>query len=71
MQEYFDQFNASWERDLLTWTPKLQNGHLELPTAPGLGADLNMDVVHEHPYTGTDMNLWDDQWHLRRDKINQ
>ena len=68
MQEYFDQFNVGWEKDLLTWRPRLENGHLTLPTAPGLGADLNLDVVLAHPYAGTDVMLWDEEWHLRRDQ---
>ena len=52
IQEHFDAFNEPWTRELVTWTPKLnpQNGHLSLPTAPGLGIDLNLDVVKQHPY---------------------
>jgi galactonate dehydratase len=52
IQEYFDVFNAPWTRDLVTWTPTInsENGHLSFPTAPGLGIDLNLDVVKDHPY---------------------
>jgi galactonate dehydratase len=69
IQEYFDQFNVGWEKDLLTWTPHLTDGYLPIPTGPGLGADLNMDVVlahpaHEHP----DFNMWQEGWHFRRDE---
>ena len=67
MQEYFDQFNEPWEKDLLTWTPKLINGYLEIPTAPGLGADLNLEEVKRHPYHETgDMLLYEPDWHFRR-----
>ena len=67
MQEYFDQFNEPWEKELLTWTPKLVNGHLEIPTAPGLGADLNLEEVKRHPYHETgDMLLYEPDWHFRR-----
>ncbi len=36
----------------MTWHPTIdpRNGHLSLPDAPGLGLDLNLDVVREHPY---------------------
>jgi galactonate dehydratase len=69
MQEYFDQFNVGWERDLLTWNPHLADGCLDLPTAPGLGADLNLEVVKAHPYHETgDMSLWDQDWHYRRER---
>ncbi len=52
IQEHFDPFNEQWTRQLVTWTPDLdpKTGHLSLPTAPGLGLDLNMDVVRDHPY---------------------
>ncbi|HEX4489492.1 MAG TPA: mandelate racemase/muconate lactonizing enzyme family protein [Terriglobales bacterium] len=52
IQEHFDPFNDPWTRDLVTWGPKidLETGHLPIPTAPGLGLDLNLDVVREHPY---------------------
>ncbi len=50
--EHFDPFNEPWTRDLVTWAPtiNLENGHLNIPTAPGLGVDLNLDVVKAHPY---------------------
>src|SRR5580698_591221 len=52
IQENFDFFNEEWTRDLVTWTPSLDaaTGHFSLPTAPGLGLALNMDVVEKHPY---------------------
>ncbi len=52
IQEHFDPFNAPWAQDLVTWHPTInpRNGHLSLPEAPGLGLDLNLDVVREHPY---------------------
>jgi galactonate dehydratase len=55
IQEHFDAFNDPWTKDLVTWTPKLdsQNGYLSLPTGPGLGIDLNLEVVKQHPYDPT------------------
>jgi galactonate dehydratase len=52
IQEHFDPFNEPWTRELVTWTPPLdaETGHLAIPTAPGLGLDLEMDVVRAHPY---------------------
>ncbi len=67
MQEYFDQFNVAWERQLLTWNPDFEKGHLEISQRPGLGADLNMEVIEAHPYhPGGDMSLWDEDWQFRR-----
>ncbi len=52
IQEHFDAFNDPWTRDLVTWAPTINpdNGHLSLPQAPGLGIDLNIDVIKAHPY---------------------
>ncbi len=52
IQEHFDPFNEPWTRDLVTWAPAIdaETGHLPIPTAPGLGLDLNMDVLRAHPY---------------------
>jgi len=52
IQEYFDVFNEPYTRDMVTWTPQLnpENGHLSLPEGPGLGVDLRMEVIREHPY---------------------
>jgi galactonate dehydratase len=53
IQEHFDAFNEPWTKDLVTWTPTLnpKDGHLSLPAGPGLGLDLNLDVVKQHPYS--------------------
>jgi galactonate dehydratase len=67
IQEHFDLFNEPWEKDLLTWTPKLVDGYLEIPTAPGLGAELNLEEVKRHPYQETArMSLFEPDWHFRR-----
>ncbi len=52
IQEHFDAFNEPWTRQLVTWAPQVdpETGHLPIPTAPGLGVDLNLDVIREHPY---------------------
>jgi galactonate dehydratase len=52
IQENFDYFNDPWTRDLVTWTPALDpaTGHFSLPSAPGLGLKLNLEVAHAHPY---------------------
>jgi galactonate dehydratase len=52
IQEHFDAFNEPWTHDLVTWRPTVnpENGHLSLPTAPGLGIDLNVEVAKQHPY---------------------
>lgn len=66
IQEYFDEFNESWQGSLLTQNLRFEDGYLHLPGGPGLGADLNLDAVRAHPWTGrVDMNLFQADWHRR------
>lgn len=37
-------------RDICTAPFEVKNGFVELPTAPGLGIDIDMDKLAEHPY---------------------
>jgi galactonate dehydratase len=52
IQEHFDPFNEPWTKELVTWTPAINpsNGHLSLPSGPGLGIDINLDIAEQHPY---------------------
>ncbi len=67
IQEYFDIYNVEWEKELVTWQPTLdRDGCLDIPTAPGLGCDLDLKVVKAHPYhEGNYLPLFKDAWNLR------
>jgi len=68
IQEHFDPFNAEWTEDLVTWHPAInpENGHLSLPKAPGLGLDLNVGVVKQHPYdVKAFLNINEEGWEQR------
>ncbi|MFN8633405.1 MAG: mandelate racemase/muconate lactonizing enzyme family protein [Chloroflexota bacterium] len=41
-----------WYHDLVTVTPKIENGHLKLGSGPGWGTEVNEDVVRAHPARG-------------------
>jgi len=67
LQETFEDFNEPWERELLTWFPAIRDGQFELPSSPGLGADLNLDEVRRHPYhENPDITLFEHDWQFRR-----
>jgi galactonate dehydratase len=71
IQEHFDPFNEDWTADLVSWTPRLdpQTGHLELPQVPGLGLELNLDVVAAHPYDPRAfLDVHDEGWEQRLGK---
>jgi galactonate dehydratase len=71
IQEHFDPFNEDWTADLVSWTPRLdpQTGHVELPQVPGLGLELNLDVVAAHPYDPRAfLDVHDEGWEQRLGK---
>jgi galactonate dehydratase len=41
--------DVPWKDDLVTQPPRIESGHLVLPTTPGWGADVNEDAVRRHP----------------------
>ena len=68
VQEHFDPFNEPWARHLVTWAPDLDpaTGELSLPDAPGLGVDLDLEVVLDHPYDpGAYLDITAADWEQR------
>ncbi len=45
-----DVDDVPWREELTTSTPQIQDGTLAIPAGPGWGADVNEDVLHEHPW---------------------
>ncbi len=41
--------DVPWKDDLVTAVPRIENGELVLPAAPGWGADVNEEAVRAHP----------------------
>ncbi len=50
LHEFFDEFNAEWEGNLLTHHLTRHEGYITPPEAPGLGAELNIEEILRHPY---------------------
>jgi galactonate dehydratase len=69
IQEHFNDFADSWVKQSAPGTPEVVDGYFSLPTAPGLGVELNESVFLEHPKIESHFNLFKDGWH-RRDKRN-
>ena len=46
--EYFVNFEP-WGREAATPAFEVEDSHMALPTAPGLGIDLDQDVLRAHP----------------------
>jgi galactonate dehydratase len=66
IQETFEDFSASWLKDAVRGVPEVKDGYFQLPDKPGLGIQLNEDVIREHPPGPGFFNLWDPQWHKRQ-----
>ena len=41
--------DVPWKDDILTWSPSFKNGCLQAPSGPGWGAQLNEEIIAEHP----------------------
>jgi galactonate dehydratase len=45
-----DVDDVPWREELTTAVPEIRDGALTIPTVPGWGADVNEDVLREHPW---------------------
>ena len=50
IQECFDDFLEPWVSDVLSGFHRVEDGHLTMPTAPGIGVTLNEEEAKKHPY---------------------
>jgi galactonate dehydratase len=50
IQECFDDFLEPWVGDVLQGFHRVEDGHLSMPTAPGIGVTLNEDEAKKYPY---------------------
>jgi galactonate dehydratase len=56
IQEGIERWQG-FHADLLVKPIQWQDGYLLPPTEPGLGVELNEEVIRQHPYTGTRLHL--------------
>ena len=70
IQEIFQTYDVEWVNDLLVDPITVEDGYVEIPQRPGLGIELDMDVVEEHAYEGAEdqvhtINLFEKGWETR------
>ena len=41
--------DVPWKDDILSWSPSFKNGCLQAPSGPGWGAQLNEEIIAQHP----------------------
>ena len=68
IQEFFDPFNAPWAQSLVDWAPQLDSdGCLPIPTRPGIGLELDLEVAASRPYDENNfLQIFQDSWERRR-----
>lgn len=65
IQEYFNDFADPPVKAAADGVPEVVDGYFSLPEKPGLGIDINEDVIAEFPQRETDFNLFESDWHRR------
>ncbi|HIE51510.1 MAG TPA: hypothetical protein EYP85_07095 [Armatimonadetes bacterium] len=60
LQEHFNDFTETWVKEAATGPgyPEVVDGYFPLPGGPGLGVELNEDLIREHPFREISFNLW-------------
>jgi len=66
VQEIFDDFVEPWVKEAVPGVPEVIDGYVQVPTGPGLGIDLNEDLISEHPYKEGFFNLFGNDWQKRQ-----
>jgi galactonate dehydratase len=72
IHEIFDEFNEPWERDIVINPVEVVDGYIDIPAAPGLGIDLNLEEVLRHPYgQGNHILLFASGWERREAQVGR
>jgi galactonate dehydratase len=66
IQEHFNDFAEAYVKEAAPGNPEVVAGFFALPDGPGLGVELDEDVVAEHPRREIHFDLFRDDWHLRQ-----
>jgi galactonate dehydratase len=65
IQEYFNDFADPWVRETAPGLSKVTDGYFELPEGPGLGVELDEEVIEAHPKQNVHFNLFAEGWERR------
>jgi galactonate dehydratase len=65
IQEHFNDFADEEVKQAAPGVPEVVEGHFGLPTAPGLGVELDVDFIAERPSRGAHFDLYAEDWHFR------
>ena len=66
IQEYFNDFAEAHVKQAATGLPEVIDGYFALPQGPGLGLEINEEMIAAHPRKEFHFNLFADDWHKRK-----
>ncbi len=69
IQEHFNDFAEDWVKAAAPGNPEVIDGYFALPQGPGLGVQLNEDILSEHPRGRIFFNLFAENWHRRQAQL--
>jgi len=52
------EWDVPWRSEVVTEPFTVHNGYVEVPNRPGLGVELDEEVISKHPFRATDQFLW-------------
>ncbi len=63
IQENFAEYDVSWRKDFVRGCELCERGEFKLPTAPGLGIEIDLAAIAAHPPQKNPFpSLWDSRW---------
>ena len=67
IHENFDDSLEPWTWDVLTGVPRVEDGYLAVPDAPGWGVELNEKEAAKYPYGEKNfLRLFEEGWETRK-----
>lgn len=66
IQESFDDFDMPWRKELVRGALSVEGGTFLVPDRPGIGVELNLEAIREHPpVEGAFLPMWETEWEKR------
>jgi galactonate dehydratase len=63
IQECLDDFDVPWKSQLVKGALEIKDGYITIPDRPGIGVELNEEVIREHPHLeDAFFNMWGEGW---------
>jgi hypothetical protein len=66
IQKHFNHFAEAHVKAAALGNPEVVDGAFVLPQGPGLGVELDLDIVQAHPRRRIFFNLFAPEWHRRQ-----